>query len=59
MIVGLGKNIHKMKLDHFVLPENKEKLKQTQKLKSKECIMTSKGHRNQMNEFSVTKAGRI
>lgn len=55
MTLGFGQEIYKKHLEHLVVPESKEVLKQ----KTYSDGGMSKGHRNQLKELQMAKAGTI
>ena len=59
LILGLGQKIHKTRLEHLVVPETKEVLKMKQNQETTNDGNMFKGHRSQMKELPMAKAGKI
>ena len=60
LILGMGQEICKMNLDHLVLPESKEVLKNKEiKNQCNDDGGISKGHRRQLNELPLAKSRTI
>lgn len=55
LILGLGQEIHKMDLDHLIMPVIKKYSKQTRKTKTYIDEDMSEGYRSQLRELPLTK----
>ena len=58
-ILEIGQEIHKMSLEHLIVPESKKILKNINNKPTSMMLEICLRHRKQMEELSVEKAGTI